>query len=41
MSNIQTERLIIRPFSDKDAPDLLAYMSQPSVNCFADRKSVV
>lgn len=38
MSNIQTERLIIRPFSDKDAPDLLAYMSQPSVNCFADER---
>ena len=36
--NMTTERLIIRSFELKDADDLLVYLSQPTVNCFADDK---
>ena len=37
---IETERIIIRNFKQKDAEGLLEYLSNPRVNCFAgDRKS--
>lgn len=35
---IETQRLILRPFSEKDAADLLEYLREPKVNCFADMK---
>lgn len=35
---IKTERLILRPFSENDAPDVLEYLREPEVNCFADMK---
>lgn len=31
---IETARLILRPFELKDAANLLAYLSKPTVNCF-------
>ena len=33
---IETERLILRPFCEDDAEDMLEYLAAPSVNCFAD-----
>lgn len=33
-----TERLILRPFTIKDANDLLEYLKEPTVNCFACMK---
>ncbi|CAM4099360.1 GNAT family N-acetyltransferase [Saccharibacillus endophyticus] len=36
MKNIETNRLILRNFSESDAPGLLAYMSAHRVNCFLD-----
>lgn len=36
MDKIETNRLILRPFRDEDAPGMLAYLSQPRVNCFLD-----
>ncbi len=36
MKNISTDRLVLRNFSDSDAPGLLAYTSAPRVNCFLD-----
>ncbi|CAO3451555.1 50S ribosomal protein acetyltransferase [Azospirillum argentinense] len=38
MDPITTERLILRPFRNGDAPDLLAYLSQPRANCFLSLK---
>lgn len=38
MVRIETERLIIRPFQEKDAAGLLDYLSHPRVNCFLDEK---
>ncbi len=35
---IETERLILRPFSENDAPDVLEYLREPAVNCFACMK---
>ncbi len=32
--NIETTRLKLRFFQDKDAEDVLAYLSSPTVNCF-------
>ena len=32
---IETERIIIRNFKQKDAEGLLEYLSNPRVNCFA------
>lgn len=36
MKNIFTDRLVLRNFSESDAPGLLAYTSAPRVNCFLD-----
>ena len=33
---IETERIIIRNFKQKDAEGLLEYLSNPRVNCFAE-----
>ena len=35
---IETERLILRPFSERDATDVLEYLREPEVNCFACMK---
>ena len=35
---IETERLILRPFSNSDAADVLEYLREPAVNCFASMK---
>ncbi len=35
---IETERLILRPFSEEDAADVLEYLREPTVNCFASMK---
>ena len=35
---ITTERLILRPFTEKDAADLLEYLHEPTVHCFFDMK---
>lgn len=35
---IETERLILRPFSEDDAADVLEYLKEPAVNCFASMK---
>lgn len=35
---IETERLLLRPFSDGDAADVLEYLGEPEVNCFASMK---
>ena len=32
---IETERLILRPFFEGDGADVLEYMAEPAVNCFA------
>lgn len=32
---IKTERLILRPFMEKDAADVFEYLKEPAVNCFA------
>jgi len=34
MPIIETERLILRPFRDGDAADLLAYLRAPTASCF-------
>ncbi len=38
MSDIITDRLIIRPFVEADAAELFEYISNPRVNCFMDDK---
>ena len=35
---IETERLLLRPFQDGDAADVLEYLKAPAVNCFACMK---
>ena len=35
---IETERLILRPFTESDAADVLEYLREPAVNCFASMK---
>lgn len=35
---IETERLILRPFRESDAADVLEYLHEPAVNCFACMK---
>ena len=35
---IETERLILRPFVESDAADVLEYLHKPAVNCFASMK---
>lgn len=35
---IETERLILRPFLESDAEDVLEYLGKPAVNCFACMK---
>ena len=35
---IETERLILRPFEEKDAADMFEYLKKPAVNCFACMK---
>ncbi len=35
---IQTERLVLRPFFERDAADVLEYLGKPAVNCFACMK---
>jgi len=35
---IETERLILRPFLEKDAEDVFEYLNEPAVNCFACMK---
>lgn len=35
---IETERLILRPFSENDATDVLEYLKEPEVNCFVCMK---
>lgn len=35
---IETERLILRPFIEKDAEDLFEYLNEPLSNCFACMK---
>ncbi len=35
---IETERLILRPFMESDAADVLEYLAEPLVNCFASMK---
>ena len=35
---IETERLVLRPFRESDAADVLEYLREPAVNCFACMK---
>lgn len=35
---IETKRLILRPFCENDAADVLEYLREPAVNCFAGMK---
>ncbi len=35
---LETERLILRPFKNKDAKDVFEYLHEPVVNCFACMK---
>ena len=35
MSEIDTKRLLLRPFRESDAPDVLEYLSGPLPHCFA------
>ncbi len=35
---IETERLILRPFTENDAADVYEYLKEPAVNCFACMK---
>ena len=35
---IETERLILRPFKESDAGDVLAYLAVPAVHCFYSMK---
>ena len=38
MSTIETERLLLRPFRESDAADVLEYLSNPTPNCFVGLK---
>jgi len=35
MSEIETKRLLLRPFRESDAADVLEYLSSPLPHCFA------
>ena len=35
---IETERLILRPFTEADAEDVFEYLHEPAVHCFASMK---
>lgn len=35
---IETERLILRPFTEADAADVYEYLHEPAVHCFASMK---
>jgi len=35
---IETKRLVLRPFVEKDAQDVFEYLKEPMVNCFACMK---
>ena len=35
---IETDRLILRPFTESDAADAYEYLKEPMVNCFACMK---
>ena len=35
---IETERLLLRPFTESDAADAYEYLKAPTVNCFACMK---
>ena len=35
---IETERLILRPFTEDDSEDVYEYLKEPAVNCFACMK---
>lgn len=36
MNQLETNRLILRPFCNEDAAGMLEYLSNPRVNCFLD-----
>lgn len=36
---LETERLILRPFTEGDAADAFEYLHEPTVNCFASMKT--
>lgn len=38
MSTIETERLVLRPFRESDASDVLEYLREPAPNCFVSLK---
>ncbi len=38
MSTVETERLLLRPFRESDAADVLEYLSAPLPHCFAGLK---
>lgn len=38
MKTVETERLLLRPFCEEDASDMLEYLREPAVNCFACMK---
>ena len=38
MIHLETERLILRPFTADDAADVWEYLHEPAVNCFACMK---
>ena len=38
MSTVETQRLLLRPFRESDAPDVLEYLSGPLPHCFAGLK---
>jgi RimJ/RimL family protein N-acetyltransferase len=35
---IETNRLFLRPFIERDAEDVFEYLKEPAVNCFASMK---
>lgn len=35
---IETERLVLRPFVESDAEDVVEYLHQPAVHCFYSMK---
>ena len=38
MSTIETDRLVLRPFRESDAADVLEYLRHPTPNCFVGMK---
>ena len=36
---VETPRLMLRQFEERDSLDLLEYLSQPITNCFASNKT--